>query len=149
MYHIQGENSIVLLSDRFKISSSVFTQRADVVCRKFIALVDITADFADKTFLSFGFRFWFYVVLVVGVSHGFLIAHHAGFGHAADKHTVGTEIYIVFYFERHKGIDVFIQEDQSVVGTVHGLTGKFIHASSGLEAKLLEDRERCLPWTDS
>ena len=54
-----------------------------------------------------------------------------------------TEIHIVFYFERHKGIDVFIQEDQSVVGTVYGLTGKFIHASSGLEAKLLEDGEWC------
>lgn len=28
-------------------------------------------------------------------------------------------------------------------GTVHGLTGEFIHASSGLEAELLEDGERC------
>ena len=122
----------------------MFTQRADVVCRKFIALVDITADFADKTFLSFGFRFWFYVVLVVGVSHGILIAHDTGLCDAADEHSVSAEIHIVFYLQGHESIDIFVQEYQAVVGVVYFLSGKFIGASAGLKAKLFKNRERSI-----
>ena len=42
----------------------------------------------------------------------------------------------------HESIDIFVQEYQSVIRTIHLLSRKFIHASSTLETKLFKYRER-------
>ena len=53
------------LLDRFKVSHTVFAERADEVIRKYISFIDISADLADKAFLSFCVRFRLYVVLII------------------------------------------------------------------------------------
>ena len=122
----------------------MFAQRADVVFRKLIAFVDISADFAYKAFLAFCLWLRFYIVLVVGVGHGLLVTHDAGFGDTADEHSMSAEIHILLNLQRHECVDIFIQEYQSIAGTVDLLTCKFICASAGLEAELFKDRERCV-----
>ena len=102
----------------------MFAQRADDVFREFVAFVDVAADFADKAFLSFGLRFWFDVVLVVGVGHGLLVAHDTGFGDTANEHAMGSEVNILLYLEGHECVDVFVQEYKSVAGTVDFLAGR-------------------------
>ena len=60
-----------MLIYRLKIRCAVFAKRADIICRQFIAFVNISADFTNKTFFAFCFRLWFDVVLIVGICHGF------------------------------------------------------------------------------
>ena len=122
----------------------MFAQRADEVIRELVTFVDVAAYFADEAFFAIGFWLRFYIFLIVGVSHGVKIVHDAGFGDAADEHSMGTKVYILFNLQRHKCINIFVQEYQSVIGTVDLLTCKFIYAASGLETKLLEYRERCI-----
>ena len=126
------------LLDWFKINSAMFAQWADEVFWKFVAFVDISADFADKSFFSFCLWFWFYIVLIVCVGHGFLITHDTCFCDTADEHSMSTEVYILFNLQGHESVDIFIQEYESIVRTVDLLTFKFIYASAGLETKLLE-----------
>ena len=132
------------LSDGLEICSSMFAQRADEVIRELVTFVDVAAYFADEAFFAIGFWLRFYIFLIVGVSHGVKIVHDAGFGDAADEHSMGTKVYILFNLQRHKCINIFVQEYQSIIGTVDLLTCKFIYAASGLETKLLEYRERCI-----
>ena len=120
----------------------MFTQWTDIIFRKFIAFVDISADFTYKSFLTFCFRFRFYIFLIIGVAHCLLVTYHAGFCHTADEHSVSSQIYILLYFQGHKCVDIFVQEYQSVIRTIHLLSRKFIHASSTLETKLFKYRER-------
>ena len=127
----------VLSFDRLKIHSAMLAQRADDIFRKFIAFIDVSADFAYPAFFAFGLWLWLYMFLVVGVSHGILIAHDTGLCDAADEHSVSAEIHIVFYLQGHESIDIFVQEYQAVVGVVYFLSGKFIGVSAGLEAELL------------
>ena len=131
------------LLNRLEVYGTVFAQWADDVFREFVAFINVAADFADKAFLSFGLWFWFDIVLVVGVGHGLLVAHDAGFGDAADEHAVGSEVNVLLYFERHECVDIFIQEYKPVAGTVDFLTGKFICASARLETESFKNRERC------
>ena len=84
----------------------MFAQRADDIFRKFIAFVDISADFAYPAFFAFSLWLRFYVFLVVGVSHGILIAHNTGLCDAADEHSVSAKIYVVFHFQGHESIDI-------------------------------------------
>ena len=124
----------ILSFDRFKIHSAMFAQWADDIFRKFIAFIDISADFAYPAFFAFSLWLWFYMFLIVGVSHGLLIVHDTGLCDAADEHSVSTKIYVIFHFQRHESIDIFVQEYQSIVRVVHFLACKFIGASAGLEA---------------
>ena len=82
--------------------------------------------------------------LIVGVSHGILIAHDTGLCHAADEHSVSAEIYVILYFQGHECVDIFVQEHKTIIRMVDFLAGKFIHASAGLESKLLKNRERSI-----
>ena len=134
----------VLSFNRFKIHSAMLAQRADDIFRKFIAFIDVSADFAYPAFFALGLWLWLYMLLVVGVSHGILIAHDAGLCDAADEHSMSAEIHIVFYLQGHESIDIFVQEYQAVVRVVYFLSGKFIGASAGLEAELLKNRERSI-----
>ena len=84
----------------------MFTQWADIIFRKFITFVDISADFTYKSFLTFCFRFRFYIFLIIGVAHCLLVTYHAGFCHTADEHSVSAEIHIVFYLQGHESIDI-------------------------------------------
>jgi len=77
----------------------MLAQRANDVFRKFIAFVDIAADFADKTFFTFCFRLRFYILLVISVSHGILITHNTGFCNATDEHSMRIKVDILFYFQ--------------------------------------------------
>ena len=61
---------------------------------------------------------WFDIVLVIGVGHGLLVTHDTSFGDTANEHAVGSEVNILFYFERHECVDVFVKEYKSVTGTV-------------------------------
>ena len=131
----------VLSFDRLKIHSAMLAQRADDIFRKFIAFIDVSADFAYPAFFALGLWLWLYMFLVVGVSHGILIAHDSM---SSDEHSVSAEIHIVFYLQGHESIDIFVQEYQAVVGVVYFLSGKFIGASAGLEAELLKNRERSI-----
>ena len=120
----------------------MFAQRADEVIRELVTFVDVAAYFADEAFFAIGFWLRFYIFLIVGVSHGVKIVHDAGFGDAADEHSMGSQVYILLYFQGHKCVDIFVQEYQSVIRTIHLLSRKFIHASSTLETKLFKYRER-------
>ena len=120
----------------------MFAQRADDIFRKFIAFIDISADFAYPAFFAFSLWLRFYMFLVVGVSHGILITHNTGLCDAADEHSVSTKIYVIFHFQGHESIDIFVQEYQSIVRVVHFLACKFIGTSAGLESKLFKNRER-------
>ena len=71
-----------------------------------------------QPFFALGLWLWLYMFLVVGVSHGILIAHDTGLCDAADEHSVSAEIHIVFYLQGHESIDIFVQEYQAVVGVV-------------------------------
>ena len=73
----------------------MFAQWADDIFRKFIAFIDISADFAYPAFFAFSLWLRFYVFLVVGVSHGILIAHNTGLCDAADEHSVSAKIYVL------------------------------------------------------
>ena len=79
-----------------EICSSMFAQRADEVIRELVTFVDVAAYFADEAFFAIGFWLRFYIFLIVGVSHGVKIVHDAGFGDAADEHSMGTKVYILF-----------------------------------------------------
>ena len=116
----------------------MLAQRADDILRKLVTFVDISADLADKALFAFCFRLRFYVLLIIGIAHGFPIAHDAGFGNAADEHTMGTQVYILLHLQGHKCVDILIQEYQSISGAVDFLACELIHGPSGLEAKLLE-----------
>ena len=120
----------------------MFAQWADDIFRKFIAFIDISADFAYPAFFPSVCGFGFTLFLIVGVSHGLLIVHDTGLCDTADEHSVSTKIYIIFYFQRHESIDIFVQEYQSIVRVVHFLACKFIGASAGLETELFKNRER-------
>ena len=85
------------LRNRLKIRHSMLAQRADKVFRQFIAFIDITADLADKSFLSFGLWFRFYIILIVSLGHRFYIRDHTGFCNTADEHSMCIQIYILFY----------------------------------------------------
>ncbi len=121
----------------------MFTQWANIIFRKFISFINISADLTYKAFLAFCLWLWFDVVLVVGVGHGLLVTHDAGFGDTADKHSVSSQIYVLLYFQGHECIDIFIQEHQSVAGTVDFLACEFVSSSAGLETESFENRERC------
>ena len=110
------------LSDGLEICSSMFAQRADEVIRELVTFVDVAAYFADEAFFAIGFWLRFYIFLIVGVSHGVKIVHNAGFGDAADEHSMGTKVYILFNLQRHKCINIFVQEYQSIIRTVDLLT---------------------------
>ena len=105
----------IRLLDGFKISRPMFAQRADKILRKLIAFIDISADFADKPFFAFRLRLRLDMVLIIIVGHGFFIAHHAGFGDAANKHPMASEINILLHFQRHKRIDIARKEYLSLI----------------------------------
>lgn len=116
----------------------MLTQRADIILRKLISLINISANLAHKSLFAFGLWLWFHILLIIGVGHSVLIAHNAGLCNAANEHSVSSQIYILLYLQRHKSVNIFIQENQSVIGTANCLSGKFVYASTGLETKLLE-----------
>ena len=59
-----------------KICGSMFAQRANKVLRQFVALIDVAAHFANKSLLALCLWLGLYIILVIGISHGILIAHH-------------------------------------------------------------------------
>ena len=77
----------------------MLAQRADKVIRKFISFIDISADLADKSFLSLCFRLWFYIFLIVGIGHRIEIVHHAGLRHTADEHSMCAKINVLFHLQ--------------------------------------------------
>ena len=85
----------------------MFAQRADEVIRELVTFVDVAAYFADEAFFAIGFWLRFYIFLIVGVSHGVKIVHDAGFGDAADEHSMGTKVYILDVYKRQTQTKVF------------------------------------------
>ena len=112
----------------------MFAQGADEIFRQGIALVNITADFADEALLAFGFRLRLYICVVVGVGHGFAVREHAGLGDGADEHTVCLKIHILFHLEGEERVDISGQEHQAVIGAQEVAVGKFVRVAAGLEA---------------
>ena len=80
--------SLFILLYRLEISCTMLAKRADIVCGKLLALVDISADLADVSLLSCRFGLGLHIFVVVIVCHGRLVAHHACLRHRADKHSV-------------------------------------------------------------
>ena len=120
----------------------MFAERADEVIRKYISFIDISADLADKAFLSFCVRFRLYVVLIICVSHCLFIIHYAGLCHGTDKHAVCVQVNILLNLKRDGSIDVFRQDDQAVVRAYRRDALKFVHCTSALESESLEYAER-------
>ena len=95
---------------RRKIRYSMLTKRADKIVRKYISFINVTANITYKAFLSFCLWLWFYIVMIIGISHCILIAHHTRFCYSTDKHSVCIKIHILLYLQGHKCIDVFRQK---------------------------------------
>lgn len=119
----------------------MLTKRTDIILRKLVAFVNITADLADKTFLSLGLRLGLDVFLIIRIRHGFSVGNNPGFGDFANEHSVCSEVYVIFYFERHERIDVFRKKNQSVIASQGLAVGKFIYTSAALESEYFKDLE--------
>ena len=80
----------------FEIGCGMFAERADVVRRKFIAFIDIAADFAYPAFLLGGGFLRLDVGLIIVVGHRLNVGKCLGFRHAADEKAMRAEIDVVF-----------------------------------------------------
>ena len=121
----------------------MLTERAYDIVRKLIAFIDISADLTYITLLAFRFRLRLNVLLVVCVGHGLLVREHSRLGHGADEHTMCIKIDIVLDLQGHEGVDVTVEEDQSVIRADDlFFTGKLIDVSATLETEVLEHLER-------
>ena len=125
----------MLTGDFLKVLCAVFAKGTNKIFRKLVALIDIAADLADKALLALRLGLGLHMILIIGVGHGVLIRKHSGLADGADEHSVGVQIHILLYLQRHKGIDVPGQEDQTVVGAERFAVGKLIHIPAALEAK--------------
>ena len=80
-------------ADWLKILRAVFAYRTDKIRRKYIAFVNISADFADKTFLfQFCFRSRFNMIEIVLIGHRRNIGKNLFCCHISDKHHMRSEI---------------------------------------------------------
>ena len=122
----------------------MLAERADEIIRKGLALIDIAAHCADPALLALCLWFRLDVVLIIGIGHGLLIGHHAGFRHLADEHAVRPEIHVGLHLQRHHRVDVPRQEGQPVVCAQHLHALELVHGTPCLEAEALENRERRL-----
>ncbi len=82
--------------------------------------------------------------MIVAIRHRFLVGKHARFRHGANEQAVSAHIQILLHLERHKGVDIFRQENQSIIGMQGRPTGKLIHAAAALETKVFKDAKRSL-----
>ena len=64
------------IEDMLEIRSSVFAERADKVFGQFITFINISANFADITLLSFCLRLRLNVILIVCICHCFNVSNH-------------------------------------------------------------------------
>ena len=77
-------------------------KRADEVVRQLVSLINVSADPAYESFPAGGIRLWFYVAVIVGITHGLDPGYNTGLGNAAYEHPVRTEINIAFNLEGDK-----------------------------------------------
>ena len=77
---------------QFEIAGGMFAQGADEIGGKFVALVDVAADFADPFFRArsrgLGGGLGLYVLLVVGVGDAGTGGKDFGLHHTGDEHGV-------------------------------------------------------------
>ena len=74
-FHIH--KSFHYLFYRFKIRCTVLAKRAYIIIGELLALVDISADLANKAFLALGFGLWLNIILIIGICHCISIGDHS------------------------------------------------------------------------
>ena len=119
----------------FKIRASVLTQGANEILGELLALVNVTADLANVSALPLGFGSGLYVIVVIGIGHGFTIRQNTRLGNGADEHSVRIHIDILLDLEGKEGIDISGEEYQAVIRAERGTIGKFIGIASAGKAK--------------
>lgn len=116
----------------------MLAQRAHNIVRQSLTLIYPTANLADIALLSLGLRLRFYIILVEGVGHGFVVGDNSCLVNGADEHTVGIQIHIAFYLQGHEGVDIPGQKPQTVVGAQLIDAHELICRPSALESEILE-----------
>ena len=106
-----------------------------------IALKDVSADLADVAFFARGFGLGLHVLVVIIIGHGLAVGDDSRLGDRADEHAVGIQIHVLLHLQRHEGIDIAGQEDESVVRAKGRAVGKLVHVASTAEAEGLKDRK--------
>ncbi len=120
----------------------MFAEGADEIFRKLLTLIDISADLAYPAFFAVSLRLGLDVILIIGIAHGFLVAHNTGFGNTADKHTMCIKVNVFLYFKGHEGVDIFRQENKAVIGMKRFAVGEFIDITPALETEGFKNAER-------
>ena len=98
-----------------EVGCAVLTEGTDIICRKCIALVNVSAYLADVSLLAFSFGLGLDVVMIVGVGHSFSIGDNSCFGYRADEHSVSVEVDVLLNLKRHKGVDISRKEYQTII----------------------------------
>ena len=70
-----------------------------------LALVHPAADLAHEALLLC-FGLGLYILVVVGVGHGFGLAQICTLGHIADEHHMGAQIQLVYHLAADEGVDI-------------------------------------------
>ena len=102
-------------ANRLEINCTMLAKRTDEVFRKLISFVDVAANFTNKAFFALCLRLRFYMFLIISISHSILITHNTGFSYLTDEHSVSAKIHVLLYFQGHKSINIFIQENKTIV----------------------------------
>ena len=120
----------------------MFTERADKVLGKLVALVDVAAYLAYKALLACLLGLRLHIRKVICIRHRFTVAYDARLGNAAYKHSVRAKIDILLYLQRHKRVYVFGQENKTVIGAQRSASRKLVDRASAVEAERLEYSKR-------
>ena len=121
----------------------MLAQGANVILRQGIAFIYIAADLANKALL-FCFRLGLYILLIVGVGHGFNIVEVYTLNYITDEPHVGLQIDLTDHIAGNIAVGIAIQEQKPIGRTLCVFKiCKFIHIPTGLEAEVLENLKGC------
>ena len=70
----------------------MFAQRADVICRQGLALINVAADVADVAFLLDGLGLGLDFGMVIGVGHAGFAGKRRHLGHFGQKYGVALQL---------------------------------------------------------
>ena len=122
----------------------MLAERADEVCGKLLALVDVAADLADPAVLLLelgGLRLD--IGEIVGVGHGRHVGELPRLGDVGDEERVRLKLDGLRDPGRNKGVRAVRQIVDTVGRAGHALhAGKLVDVAAGLEAIVLEHCER-------
>jgi hypothetical protein len=116
----------------------VLAKRTDEVLGELVALIHISANFADIAFFLGRLRLGLDVILIVGVGHGFFLGDDSCFGDSADEHAVCVKVNVLLYLQGHEGVDIAGKEYHAVVSAQGSAVLEFVDLASAAEAECLK-----------